>query len=313
MQKIWYGIFWKVVSCGCFAGINVLVRFLSGGTGPGSVAALPIYVIMFYQNALGALLLGCWVWRRRGDLSSTNFSKQHVLLHTLRIIAAVSGIGFWYLSLRYIPITQVVALSFVAPILTTVSAVIFLHESFDWRRKLAVVFSLVGGFLITRPDRALFSVTNFDFHICLPILAAFIFSFDKIFTRRLLKLNTSTIILAWYLLLFTTILCLVPMLFYGWISPSLPQVWYLVGLGVLGVFAHYTFNKAYALAEVTVLLPFGVAKLLISAGISYLVFSEIPRSMDIWLGVLIMLVSTLLLSMKPIRLRDFFSKQVQTV
>jgi len=209
-----------------------------------------------------------------------------------------------YVSLRYIPVTQVVALSFVAPIITVIGAVIFLKENFNLQRKIAVLLSIVGGFLIARPDQALLNAPAYSWYMALPLLAAFVFTLDKLLTRQLLNQNESPRALAWYLLTFMTPLCVLPMLYYGWVSPDAQHLPWLLILGLLGALAHYAFNKAYALAEVTFLLPFGAAKLILCAVVSYMAFYEIPKTFDLWLGITVITLSTMVLGINA----NWFSK-----
>ena len=51
---VWQGVFWKIFSCGCFAVVNALVRFLSGGSPLDLSEPLPIYSIMLFQNLFGS-------------------------------------------------------------------------------------------------------------------------------------------------------------------------------------------------------------------------------------------------------------------
>jgi drug/metabolite transporter (DMT)-like permease len=303
MQKLWLGIFWKVFSCGCFAAINVLVRYLSGGSPLNLQQPLPVYVIMFWQNLIGMLLIFLWIYRSTPNIS-LKIPRNIAFMHWARITSAALGIALWYLSLRYIPVTEVVALSFVAPIITTICAVIILKETFNLQRKLAVSLSILGGFLIARPDQTLLNAESYNWYMLLPLLAAFVFSLDKILTRRLLVLQESPKNLAFYLLAFSAPLCLLPHLHYGWIAPQLHHLPWLLVLGILGALAHYTFNKAYELADVTFLLPFGAAKIILCASFSYMAFYEIPKTFDMWFGILVLTASTMILGMKP----EFFRR-----
>lgn len=298
MQKIWLGIFWKILSCACFAGINVLVRYLSGGSPVWLAKPLPIYSIMFFQNIIGMLVISSWMWHAK-TLKYQDFKTSRPGLHLIRIITAAGGIGLWYISLRCIPITQVVALSLIGPIITTVGAVIVLKESFNLQRKVAVFLSIAGGMLLARPDQILFVGENYNWFMVLPLLAACTFALDKLLTRRLLELGESPSSLAWFLLAFISPLCMVPAFFYGWVNPDLTHLPWILLLGILNAFAHFSFNKAYSLAEVTVLLPFGAAKLILSATLSYLAFYEIPKSFDLWLGISVIALSTVILGVTP--------------
>lgn len=310
MQKIWHSIFWKILSCGCFAAINVLVRFISGGS-PKGIIGLPIYTIMFFQHLIGFIIISLWMVRCN-EAHLKNFATERPWLHLWRVIIATLGIGLFYFSLRYIPVTQAVALSVTTPIFTTIGAVLFLKENFDWQRKIAVLLSVIGGVLIARPQSVL-GQTTFSWYMLLPIIAALAFALDKLLTRKLLAHNEHPRTLAWYLLASIAPLSLLPAMYYGWVTPELQHWPWLLMLGFLGAAAHYTFNKAYALAEVTMLLPFGAARLILGAIFSFLAFQEIPKAFDMWLGVGTIFFSTIILSIDNnvfIKVRNKqFSKQ----
>lgn len=294
MIKIWRGIFWKIVSCACFAGINALVRYLSAGSPLFVEQALPIYMIMLFQNIIGLFFLSTWMIQKKGRLKSIIITSKPGL-HILRVITAATGIGLWYKSIQHIPITEVVALSFAAPIITVIGSIIFLREKFSWQRKVAVSLSIIGGFLMVRPDRTIYAMQNFNSYMLFPLIAAFVFAFDKLLTRKLLSSGESTEGLTWYLILFLGPICIIPICMYGWVTPCASHIPWLVIIGILGTLAHYAFNKAYELADVVVLLPFGVAKLLFCALLSYIAFAEIPSSLDMWLGILVITFSTIIL------------------
>lgn len=294
MQKIWHGIFWKVLSCACFAGINILVRYLSGGSPLTIATPLPIYTIMFFQNFIGAIVVVAWMWHGN-VLRTKDFFTIRPWLNITRLLTATLGIGLWYLSVQYIPITEVVALSFISKIITILGAVFFLKEAFNIQRKFAVFLSLAGGYLITRLDQPILNITEFNWILLLPVLAAFVFSLDTLLTRRLLALNESPRNLTWYALAFTAPFCLLPAVHYGWSSPDLAHMPWLLLLGVLGALSHYTFNKAYAFTEITALMPFGISRLIFCAAFSYFAFYEIPKSLDMWVGIIIIASSTLIL------------------
>jgi drug/metabolite transporter (DMT)-like permease len=143
-------IFWKIFSCACFAGINAIVRYLTGGSSIAINATLPIFVIMFFQNIVGALTFIPYLYLTNKKITIT----KHYVLNFSRIALATLGIGLWYLSLRYMPITEVIGLGFISPIITILAAIIFLHEKLTFNKSLAIVLTLIGSFFMLRPDKS---------------------------------------------------------------------------------------------------------------------------------------------------------------
>ena len=293
-NKLYIGIFWKIASCFCFAGVNSLVRYLSGGSSLPLEASLPIYTIMFFQNTIGAIILIPMLLKNK-DIINSILKTKHPFLHTVRVTTAVLGIGLFYLSLQYIPLTQVVALSFAAPFISIIGAVIFLNESLNINRIIVIILSIIGGFLISRPDLGLVNSSHIGWLAIFPILATLIFALDKLITRKLLLHNESPAAVTLLLIAFTAPFCLIPAILYGWHTPHLMHWPWLILLAIFGIGAHFTFSKAFYYAEVTVLIPFSISKIVFCGIIGYIAFAELPKTADMWLGIIVTTISAIIL------------------
>ena len=291
MTNTWLGIFWKVISCACFACSNGIVRYLSGGSPLLLGSSLPIYAIMFYQNLIGVIILGTIFLNNK-----KSFYTENLILHSFRVFTAVFGIGLWYLSMRHMPMVQAVALSFLAPFLSILGAVVLLKEQLTWQKAIAILLSMLGGFLITKPDwLVLKSINYFNWVIFFPLLASLIFALDKVITRKLMASGESPFSMTFYLLLTTVLFCTIPMMHYGWIVPGLEHWPWLLLMGIFGLGAHFSFSKAFAFADVTFLLPFGITKFIFCGVVGYFAFTEYPKTFEMWIGAVVIVVSTLIL------------------
>lgn len=289
----WRGAYWKVVSCACFAGINGIVRYWSGGVPDITVDALPVNVLMLFQNIFGAFFLLPWILKR----SVSPIKSRHTVLHILRIVTAVAGIYLWYLTLQWMPIAEGVALSFTGPIFTVIAAAILLGEKITLQRFLAIFLSIMGAFIISRPDNAFQGNASLGFVALLPLSSAIVLALSKLCTRKLATLGETPTTLAAYLLIFMVPASLLPALF-EWVTPSTFHWPWLILLGLLAAIAHVSFSKAYQLAEVTFLTPIGFTKFFLSTFIGFVAFSELPATWTLWVGASIIFVSILLLSHK---------------
>lgn len=279
-----YGVFWKVFSCACFAGINAIVRYLSGGASIEIEHPLPTHVLMFFQNIFGSVFLILFLLHSSTRFS---FSTRYLNLHVLRVITAVLGIALWYLTLQNMPIAMGVALSFTGPIFTILGARLFLKEYVTPQRGVAIFLSLVGAFIISRPDLAFLGKTSdsLGWLVLLPLSSAIALSFNKLLTRKLTTFGEKPETLATYLLVLMAPVSLV-LAIPEWVTPLISQLPWLMALGLLSAGAHLSFGKAYSKAEVTYLTPFGFSKFLFSSCLGYLCFLEIP-SFKVWLGTLV--------------------------
>jgi len=267
----WQGAGWKVLACTAFALINGIVRYLVAGGSLKPETALPVNVVMFYQNVFGTLFMLPFLWQ----LGFKSLKTRHPSLHLMRVLTAVLGIWLWYCTLQYMPIAKGLALTFTGPIFTVIAASFLLSERLTPARLMAIFLSLVGAFIISRPDQSLNLEDPLSFAILLPLSSALVLALSKIFTRKLAFLGESPESLATYLLFFMIPVSLVPALF-EWTLPSLEHLPWLIALGALSAVAHLAFGRAYKCAEVTFLTPFGFSKFLFSTMIGYYFFAEIP-------------------------------------
>ena len=283
------------MSCACFAGINGIVRHLTATQGELEAPMLTTAAVNFFQNIFGTLFLLPVI----GSMGLRRLKSPYKTLHLIRVITAVAGLLLWYEAVKRMPLAQAVSLNFTGPIFTTVAAFFFLKEHVSWFRVSAILLSLVGAFIISRPDIALLSSTtpSLGFAVIFPITSAIVFAFNKILTRRLAMRGESPESLAIYLLVFMTpvsgLFCLSDIAAGTFYLPTPTQIFWLMGAGALAAMAHLSFAKAYQLAEVTFLMPFGFLKFFMSTCIGYLAFKEFPQSIPL-IGMGLIFISTFL-------------------
>ena len=288
-NNYWQGALWKIVSCACFAGINGIVRYISKNN--IGEEALPANVIMFYQNLFGAIFLLPWMIATK----QVSLSSNYKVLQVLRILSAVLGVYLWYLSLKYMPIAESLALTFTGPIFTVIGASLLLQENISKKRYLAILFSILGAFIISRPDLAFSEDSqSMGLLVLFPLSSALVLAVNKLLTRKLAYAGESPVVLTAYLLFFMAPVSLV-FAMHEWVDPSLAHFPWLIILGFLTAIAHFSFSKAYQLAEVTFLMPIGFIKFFLSTLIGYLAFAEIPYNPSSWIGMIIIFFSILLL------------------
>ena len=291
----WQAIYWKFLSCACFAGINSVVRYLTKICPAGVLDSES--VIIFFQNLFGTLfLLSFWIFNQNTFTFSFR-TVRYPLYHSIRILTAILGILLWYKALKYIPLTEALALNFTGPILTVLGAWLFLKEKMTLQRFLSVSLSITGAFIISRPDLAFNANSTFGWAVFLPIGSALVLAGCKLMVRKLGSLGEKPPTLTAYLLIFMTPFSLLFALT-EWQTPSLHHWPWLILLGLLASLAHLSFAKAYALAEVTFLTPFGFLRCFLSALMGYLFFSEFPDKPAVWLGIFMIFASIFVLHYK---------------
>lgn len=286
-----WGIFWKLMCCLSFAGVNTVVRYLTGGAG-GYLHPLPSEVIVCFQNIFGAIILFPLLCKK----GTKNLKTRWPFLHSLRIIMAVLGVISLYYAFANMPMAQTVALQFTGPIFVVLVAKIYLKEKIGSYRGVGVILGLLGAFIITRPDRAFLGANNpVSWITMLPLLSAFLFSIVNVLSRKLSIQGESAELLTTYLLIFMVPASAVPALA-KWVTPDLLSLFYLFLLGALGSLAHYSMAKALSHAELTVLTPFGFVRIFFTTFLGYIFFAEFPPHNSLWVGFFIIMLGTLFIT-----------------
>lgn len=289
----WQATIWKILSCACFALINGLVRYLTGGSSLELSEPLSVTSIVFFQNLFGTLFLIPWILKDYKNPLNTKYMK----LHIFRVTLAVLGVVLWYLSLQFMEITQAVALGFTGPIFTVIGSYFFLKERLGPMRFLALAASFFGAVLVLRPDKTLISQSSFiGIAAIIPLISAIVISSVKMCSRKLAVYGESPKAMTTFLMLFMTPVSLLIALIYDFTIPSLHHLPYLILMGFLATAAHLSISKAYITGEVTFIMPFGISKIILSSAIGYFAFGEYPKMWTVWLGATIIFLSVLLLS-----------------
>ena len=296
LPPYWKAALWKIWACFCFALVNGLVRLMTGGAEfDGGPSPITFAQIAFMQTFIGACLLLPWSLHK----GKKSFKTSMPFLHTFRIVFAASGLLLWYAALYYMPISSALALSFTGPIITIIACRIFLKEKLYKSRILAITCSILGAFVITRPDQILFSLgiknQNLEWTTILPIISASCWVGSKIISRRIASNGDSPQLMTLYLLTFIAPVSFIPAIFV-WRTLNLEQLLWCIIIGLISTIAHLSTARAFSLAEISFLTPFGFARLFLSTLIGYVIFGEFPVSIDMWVGIVLIIVSLIILS-----------------
>jgi drug/metabolite transporter (DMT)-like permease len=195
---------------------------------------------------------------------------QKPVLQAVRALSLIGmTVGCW-IALRYLPLTQITAINFSAPLMTALLAGPMLGEKIGPRRLIAVLVGFAGVLIVTRPfGKALQPA------VLLSLAAAVANAFYLIITRLLARADSSETTM-FYTSLYGAIL-VSPLLFFYWTTPQTLLVWsLLIGLGLLGAFGHWLLILAHRHAPASVLAPFFYAQIIGATVFSLTVFGETP-------------------------------------
>ncbi|MBN8544190.1 MAG: DMT family transporter [Alphaproteobacteria bacterium] len=263
-----------ITSCASFSLMNVFIRLGS--------ETIHTTMLVFLRNLITMIVFIPWVIKDNFKLVRTKRLSSHFWRATIGIV----GMQSWFYCIATLPLTHATALSFTAPIFSTIFAVLFLKEKADTWRWLAMALGFSGVLIILRPAGDEFSL--------LSLIVLFTTSMWAI-AGMLIKSLTDTespLRIVFFMVLFMSIWSLPPALYY-WQWPSLTVWFYLVIIACFAFVAQWSLAKAYSLADIVTLTPYDFSRLIFTSILAYIAFGE---SSDIytWVGAAIIVTSALM-------------------
>lgn len=189
-------------------------------------------------------------------------------IHFVRAFCWAMASALFFYSTTIISIPRAIAISFAVPLFTTVMAVIFLKEQLHAARIASLMAGFVGMLVIIQPG-----MDGFEMASLLVVAAAFLWSITDIIIKLLSK-EHHAIVNTFYFAAFSA-LCLLPLAFFFWKTPSLANMGWLLALGFVFVLNIYSVTKAYEYADLTIMMPFAFSQLIFVAALTYFVFGTV--------------------------------------
>ncbi len=188
--------------------------------------------------------------------------RQHLARNTLHF-GAQTG---WLYGVAALPLAEVFAIEFTAPIWTAILASLFLRERLTGARVAAIALGFAGVLLILRPGAAVHPAA------LVVLLAALGFASTYVFTRHMSETESPlTVVFYMNLVQFPIGLALsVP----DWTVPSMAMAPWIALIGACGLGSHFCFAHAFRLAEATVVTPFDFVRLPLIAAVGFLFYGE---------------------------------------
>lgn len=229
-------IFWMFVTGLCFIAVTALVKVL----GP----RIPAAEAAFLRYLLGLVFLVPMI----RPLLQTAMPKDLFGLFAARGVLHAFGVALWFFAMTRIPIAEVTAMNYLAPVYVTLGAVVFLGERLAARRILAVVVALLGAAIILRPG---FREVNSG-HLAM-LVAAVVFGGSYLLAKVTADRTNAAVVVA--MLSIWVTLGLAPAALLNWVTPSWQELAILFCVALFATAGHYTMTLAFAAAPVTALSP----------------------------------------------------------
>lgn len=213
--------------------------------------------------------------------------------HLARSVCGLISMTSLIYGVAVMPLSDVVTLTFVAPLFITMLGALVLGEAVGIRRWCAVAVGFVGVVVMTDPTGA------FRWEALIVLLAAFCFSLTVVIARRLSTTEPSAVIVFYFALL--SVIVSASFLPWFWIDPVDMRDWLLLGgAGVLGALTQISLVAAIRAAPISVTAPFDYWSLVLAAGIDVVVWSTVPGESTV-LGATIIVGAGLYIALREAR------------
>ncbi|MCC1491223.1 DMT family transporter [Cognatishimia sp. F0-27] len=266
------GALLALLAFGLFSTHDVIVKTLGGTYSP--------FQIIFFSVLLSFPLVTLMLIR---DPRPGHLRPVHPWWVALRVFAAMAtGVSAFY-AFSVLPLAQVYAIIFAAPLLITILAIPILGERVRLRRWVAVIVGLAGVLVVLRPG-----VTQMGLGHAAALVAAFGGALASIIVRKIGKDERNVVLLLYPML--------ANFLVMGAILPLVYKPMPMLHLGALALMSLMAFIAstllimAYKAGEAVIVAPMQYSQILWAALYGALFFEEFP---DFWtlIGAAIIIAS----------------------
>ncbi len=207
-----------------------------------------------------------------------------------------------FMGLAALPLAEIEAIRFSAPLMITVLSVVLLGEKVGPHRWLALIIGFAGVLFIVRPGSATFNLGS-----VFVLVSVLFYALNVILTRKL-KTTDSSATMAYYssLVYLAAAIVLSPLAFLigetpdahpsiafllrAWAMPTLLDWVIMSGLGLVWAGGMFFIARAYSTAQASMIAPFEYVSLPINVLWGFLFWHEIPTWMT-WAGAFLTLFS----------------------
>lgn len=227
---------------------------------------LDTFEIMMYRSIVGFIIV---ITLARLTGQTATITARSPGTHLIRNLSHFAGQNLWFYAITVIPLAQVFALEFTAPLWVLVLSPLLLGERLTPTRAMAALIGFVGILIVARPSPETFSMGTLA-----AATAAVGFAGSILMTKRLTRTETLTCILFWMTLI-QIVLGLICAGIDGDIAlPSLASAPWLILIGCAGLLAHFCLTTALSMAPATLVTPVDFLRLPVIAIIGILIYAE---------------------------------------
>ncbi|NEW92378.1 DMT family transporter [Rhodopseudomonas sp. BR0M22] len=262
--------------------LAMLAFSFADAAGKTVVAIYSVGQLLVLRALAGLFVLSPLIWRQR----SAFLRLERPGLQLARTLIAACEVAVFYLATVYLPLADVITFYLASSLFVSVGAALFLGETIDRPRGIAIVTGFVGVLIALQP-----SAQTMSWPALIAILASVLFAGLLLLTRFLRQ--TPDMVLASQQFVGTLLLGLV-LAPSGWITPSATDlVWFAIS-GAVSAVGLLCVNRSLRLAPASVVVPYQYTMIIFAAAFGWLLFGDVPSRATV-AGVAIIIAAGLYL------------------
>lgn len=281
-----------ILSCCFFACMSACGKYLS--------AELHPTVIAFLRGVTGLIICMPILFFYFPEIKKQFFSK---IIWTRGLITQIAT-TCWLMGLAKVSLPSAMAVSFSAPLFTTIAAVLLLNEKISYRRGIALIVGFIGVLIILQPTSGnIKSFAPYSWIIATVICWALV---NIVIKKLAMSINPAVIL--FYLSAATAVFA-VPLGVLNWQTPSLESLPFIFLIALFQLLQQLCLIIAFAKSSVGKLQPFEFSKLIFATLIGYFIFDETMPASG-WIGVFLIICSSLYVMWREEKLKKNSEKTV---
>ena len=279
------GIALKLASMLVFSAMAAIIKATAAEVPPGQA--------VFFRSFFAIPVILVWL-AMQGHLHD-GLRVQDPFGHLWRGVVGAGAMGMGFAGLGLLPLSEVTALGYAAPLLTVVFAAMFLGEKVRLFRLSAVAMGLVGVLIVLSPRLSVdagAADARQQLGAMVVLTGAVLTALAQVFVRKLVHTEGTAAIVFWFSVT-CSVLALVTLPF-GWAWPDPLTFGLLVVTGVLGGLGQILLTSSYRYADASLIAPFEYASMIIALAVGFFLFGEVPTPIML-LGAAIIIAAGVLI------------------
>lgn len=277
MQPI-RGIIFKVLSVCMFMAMASLIKAASIDVPPGQA--------VFFRSFFALPIILGWLAIRH-ELRH-GWKTKNPMGHFWRGLVGTSAMGLGFTGLGLLPLPEVTAIGYAAPLLVVIFAAMFLNEDVRAFRLSAVALGMVGVLIVLSPRLSVGASLNSSETLgaIVVLMGAVLAALAQVFVRKMVATESTAAIVFWFTI--TSSFMALFTLPWGWVVPTWTIAAMLVMAGFLGGIGQILLTSSYRFADASLVAPFDYTSMILALLIGYFIFDEVPTgTMLIGAGIVI--------------------------